>query len=115
MKNLRNSVNLIGHIGDTPEYKELSNGSQLAKFAIATDESYKTKDGKKIEATQWHNIVVWGAQAKTVRDYLKKGSQVMIEGRLTTNIWEDKDNKKHYRTEIITNDFLMLDKKQKSA
>ena len=111
MKNLRNSVNLIGHIGDTPEFKELSNGKYLAKFNIATNESYKNKKGEKVDSTEWHNIVVWGAAAKTVHTYLKKGSQVLVEGRITTNIWEDSDGKKHYRTEIIANDFLMLDKK----
>ncbi len=115
MKNLRNSVNLIGYIGNAPVFTELSNGNQLAKFSIATDESYRNKKGEKIEATQWHNIVVWGKQAKIVDTYLKKGSQVMVEGRLTTNNWEDSDGKKHYRTEIIANEFIMLDKKPKSA
>ena len=112
MKNLNNSVNLLGHIGTSPEFKELSNGNYLAKFSLATNESYKNKKGETVENTQWHNIVIWGAQAKIVRDYLVSGSQVLIEGRLTTNIWEDNDGKKHYRTEIIANEFLMLDKKK---
>ncbi|RLD47128.1 MAG: single-stranded DNA-binding protein [Bacteroidetes bacterium] len=112
MKNLRNSVTLIGHLGDTPEFKELDNGTTLAKFAIATDESYKNKSGEKVDATEWHNLIVWGAQAKTVRDYLKKGSKVMIEGRLTTETWDNKEGVKQYRSQIVVNDFLMLDKKQ---
>jgi single-strand DNA-binding protein len=82
---------------------------------MATDESYKTKDGKKVEATEWHNIIVWGGQAKVVRDYFKKGMQIMVEGRLTTETWDDKDGKKHYRTQIVANDFLMLDSKKQSA
>jgi len=115
MKNLRNSVTLIGHLGNAPEFKELSNGSTLAKFSMATDESYKNKNGEKVEASEWHNLVVWGPKAKIIRDYLTKGSKVMIEGRLTTNSWDDQDGKKHYRTEIMVNEFMMLDSKKQSA
>ncbi|MCK5846421.1 MAG: single-stranded DNA-binding protein [Bacteroidales bacterium] len=112
MKNLRNTVTLIGHLGDAPVFKELDNGTTLAKFSIATDESYKNKNGEKVESTEWHNLIIWGPQAKTVRDYLKKGSKVMIEGRLTTETWDNKEGIKQYRSQIVINDFLMMDKKQ---
>jgi len=115
MKNLNNSVHLLGNIGTAPEFKELSNGSSLAKFSLATNENYKNKEGKTVEKTEWHNIVVWGPQAKIVRDFMKKGSQVLIEGRITTNVWEDQDGKKHYRTQIIANEFLMLNSKTNAA
>ena len=110
MKNLRNTATIIGHI-TAPQFIETQNSS-LAKFSLATNESYKKKDGEKVESTQWHNVLVWGKQAVIVRDYLKKGSHIMVEGKLTTNIWEGTDGKKNYRTEIIANEFLMLDSKK---
>ncbi len=111
MKNLRNTATLIGHIGNAPEFKELENGT-MAKFSLATNDSYKNKNGEKVESTDWHNIIVWGKQAIYVRDYLKKGSHIMVEGKITTNVWEDKDGKKNYSTQIDANDFLMLDSKK---
>ena len=115
MKNLRNTVTLIGHLGNAPEFKELDNGTTLAKFSLATDESYKNKNGDKIESTQWHNLIVWGSLAKTANTYLKKGSYLMIEGRITTETWDNKEGIKQYRTQIVVNEFIMLDSKQKTA
>ena len=109
MKNLKNSVRLIGNLGKAPEVKEAGN-SKLAKFSLATNESYRNAQGEKVTETQWHNIVVWGKQAELVEKYLQKGSEVAIEGKLSTRMWEDKDGKKHYTTEIIASDFLMLGK-----
>ena len=114
MKNLRNSVTLIGHLGAAPEFKEFDNANTLATFSMATDESYKNKKGEKVEHTEWHNLVVWGSKAKAVRDILKKGSHVMIEGRLTTETWENKEGVKQYKSQIVVNEFLALDKKSQN-
>jgi single-strand DNA-binding protein len=114
MKNLRNSVTLIGHLGDEPKIYNFDSGSKKAVFSIATNESYK-KDGEKVEATEWHNIVAWGAQAGFIEKYLKKGSFIAVEGRLTTNKWEDKEGKKQYRTEISLNELTFLEGKKKTA
>ena len=113
MRNLRNSVQLIGRIGDDPKIFNFDSGSKKVSFSLATDESYK-KDGEKVESTEWHNIVSWGAQAGVVEKYLKKGALIAVEGRLTTNRWEDKEGKKQYRTEISLNDFTFLDSKKKT-
>lgn len=112
MKNLRNSVRLIGHVGQNPEIVKFEKGGQIAKFSLATDESYKNKDGEKVEETQWHNLVVSNGLSKVVEQYVKKGQELCIEGRLSTRSWEDKDGKKHYFTEILVNDFLMLGAKK---
>ncbi len=111
MKSLRNSVNLIGRLGQDPEIFTFDNGTRKATLSLATDESYKNKEGEKVEHTEWHTLVVWGSQIKVVETYLKKGMEICIEGRLTYNHWEDKEGKKHYKTEIVVNDFLMLGKK----
>lgn len=108
MNSLKNNVRLIGHLGQNPDVKELSAGKKLAKFSIAINESYKNSEGEKITDTQWHNVTVWGKQAELVGQYLKKGSEVAIEGRLSNNSYTDKDGNKRYSTEIILTEFMML-------
>lgn len=108
MSNLRNSVRLIGRLGQNPELKELSNGKKLAKFSLATNESYKNDAGEKITETQWHNITVWGKQAEQVNKYLKKGSEVAIEGKLSNSAYTDRDGNKRHVTDIILNEFVMI-------
>jgi single-strand DNA-binding protein len=115
MSNLRNSVRLIGHLGQNPELKELSSGKKLAKFSIATNESYKNDSGEKITETQWHNITVWGKQAEQVSKYLKKGSEVAIEGKLSNSSYTDRDGNKKYVTDIILNEFVMIGGKKEQA
>ncbi len=112
MNNLRNRVQLIGHLGTTPEVKELQNGNKMVKLTLATNESYKNQKGEKVKETQWHNIVVWGPQAKIAEKYLEKGKEVCIEGKLNNRTYEDKDGIKRYVTEVICNEILMLGKKQ---
>jgi single-strand DNA-binding protein len=112
MKNLRNSVRLIGRVGQNPEIVKFENGGQIAKFSLATDESYKDKDGKKVEQTEWHNLVVRNGLTKVVEQYVTKGQELCIEGSLSTRSWEDKEGKKHYATEIIVEDMLMLGAKK---
>ncbi len=111
MNNLRNNVQLIGNLGNTPEIITLENGSKLAKFSLATNESYTNKKGEKITDTQWHNIIAWNNTATIVEKFLDKGKEVALQGKLTSRTWEDQDGKKHYITEIVCNEVLMLGSK----
>ncbi len=112
MNALRNRVQLIGHLGNDPEIKSLNGGKNVARFSMATSESYKKENGDKVTETQWHNIVAWNGTAKIVEKLLKKGSEVVVEGKLTSRSWDDKDGKKHYITEIVANEILLLKSKE---
>jgi len=111
MKNLKNKVQLIGHLGANPEVKNLEGGKTLARFSIATNDTYKNAKGEKVEDTQWHNVVTWGKTAEIAEKYLKKGSEVAVEGKLTSRTWEDKEGQKKYTTEVVVHEILMLGKK----
>ncbi|APG60952.1 single-stranded DNA-binding protein [Christiangramia salexigens] len=108
MSTLRNTVQLIGHVGNDPEILNLESGKKLAKFSIATNESYKNAKGEKITDTQWHNIVAWGKTAELVENYVPKGKEVGIEGKLTSRSYEDKEGVKRYITEVVCNELLLL-------
>ena len=110
MSTLRNTVQLIGHVGNDPEIVNLESGKKLAKFSVATNESYKNAKGEKITDTQWHNIVAWGKTAELVENYVPKGKEVGIEGKLTSRSYEDKDGNKRYITEVVCNELLLLGK-----
>ncbi len=110
MSTLRNTVQLIGHVGNEPEIVNLDSGKKLAKFSVATNESYKNAKGEKITDTQWHNIVAWGKTADLVENYVPKGKEVGIEGKLTSRSYEDKDGVKRYITEIVCHELLLLGK-----
>jgi single-strand DNA-binding protein len=112
MNNLRNSVRLIGKLGMNPDVKEIGNDKKLAKFSIATTDSYKNDAGEKISDTQWHNLIAWGNQANIAEKYLKKGHEVAIEGKLTSRSYNDKDGVKKYVTEIVVNEILMIGNKK---
>ena len=112
MSTLRNKVQLIGNLGNNPEIITLDSGKKLAKFSIATNESFKNADGEKVQNTQWHNVVAWNATAEIVEKYLEKGKEIAIEGKLTSRSYEDKDGNKRYVTEIVCNELLMLGGKQ---
>ena len=101
---------LIGHIGNDPEMLNLENGNKIAKFSLATNETYKNKGGEKVSETDWHNVVVFGKQAEIVEKYFKKGSKMLIEGRSKTRSWETEGVKK-YATDVIMNSFEFLDSK----
>ena len=111
MNTLRNKVQLIGNLGNDPEIINLESGKTLAKFSIATNDSYKNAQGEKITDTQWHNIIAWGKTAQIIEKYVTKGKEVAIEGKLTTRSWEDKDGMKRYTTEVVCNELLMLGNK----
>jgi single-strand DNA-binding protein len=111
MKSLRNSVQLIGNLGADPEVKKFDNGKMLARLKVATHESYYNQKGEKVQDTQWHNVTVWGKTAEIAEKYLNKGQEIALEGKLTTNTWEDKEGVKRYSTEIVANELVMLGKK----
>ncbi|MCH4822668.1 single-stranded DNA-binding protein [Gramella lutea] len=110
MSTLRNTVQLIGHVGNDPEIVNLESGKKLAKFSVATNESYKNAKGEKITDTQWHNIVAWGKTAELIENYVPKGKEVGIEGKLTSRSYEDKDGIKRYITEVVCHELLLLGK-----
>ncbi len=106
-----NKVILVGNLGGDPELRYTPAGTAVATFSVATSESWKDKDGNAQERTEWHRIVVWSKLAEIAGEYLKKGSQVYLEGRITTRSWQDKDGVKKYMTEVVAQNFLMLGRK----
>jgi single-strand DNA-binding protein len=111
-----NKVILIGRLGKDPVLKHFSNDNAIAEFSIATDESYKNKEGQKVEQTEWHNIKIpTKKQAEIAEKYLRKGGLVYIEGKIRTRSYDDKDGNKKYITEIICDNFRMLDSKRDSS
>ena len=110
MSTLRNTVRLIGHVGNNPEIVNLESGKKLAKFSIATKESYTNSKGEKITDTQWHRIVAWGKTAELIETYVPKGKEIGIEGKLTSRSYEDKDGVKKYITEVVCNELLLMGK-----
>ncbi len=105
-----NKVILLGTLGKDPELKYTPQGTAVAKFSMATNESYKDKQsGEWKERTEWHNIVCWQRTAEVAAEYLKKGSKAYIEGRITTRSWDDKETgQKKYMTEIVVNDLVLI-------
>lgn len=105
-----NKVILVGHLGKDPEVRHLDGGVTVASFPLATSESYN-KDGRKIEQTEWHNIVMWRGLADIASKYLQKGKLIYIEGKLRTRSFEDKEGHKKYTTEVVAENFTMLGRK----
>nr|NQU93083.1 single-stranded DNA-binding protein [Bacteroidota bacterium] len=110
MKSLRNSVHLVGNLGMDPEVKEVSNGSKMARFSLATSETYNNPSGERMTDTQWHNLVMWGGLAEVAGKFLKKGKQVAVEGKLKSRIYDDKSGNRRHITEIVVNDLVLLGK-----
>jgi single-strand DNA-binding protein len=108
-----NKVILIGRAGKDPEFRQFDN-NQVATISLATSEHYKDKEGKKVETTEWHRVVIWGKQAEIAEKYIKKGSQVYVEGKNKTRSYDDKDGKKVYITEVVCDTFRLLDSKRES-
>ncbi len=111
MNTLRNKVSLIGRLGAQPEVLTFDSGKTLARFSLATNESYKSKDGEWQEITQWHNLTAWGRTAERVAEVLNKGSEVLVEGRIVNNSYETKEGEKRFGTNIEINGFLVLSTK----
>jgi single-strand DNA-binding protein len=110
-----NKVILVGRLGRDPETRYTGAGQAVANFSVATDESYKDRNGERQKRTEWHKIVVWGKQAEIAQQYLKKGSLVFIEGRIQTREWQDKEGNKRTSFEIVANNFRMLGGRAESA
>ncbi|MCD8446274.1 single-stranded DNA-binding protein [Tenacibaculum finnmarkense] len=112
MNTLKNKVQLVGNLGNDPEIITLESGKKLAKFSLATNETYKNSTGEKVTDTQWHNLIAWGKITELIEKYLKKGKEVMVEGKLTYRSYETSEGEKRYVTEITVTEFLMLGAKQ---
>jgi single-strand DNA-binding protein len=108
MNALRNNVRLIGNLGDDPKVRKLDSGKTVANFSIATNEIYRDSKGEKQSETTWHRLVAWGKQAEVVENYVKKGSEIAIDGKISNRSYEDKNGEKHYITEILVNSVLLL-------
>jgi single-strand DNA-binding protein len=115
MNTLRNKVSLIGRLGAQPEVTTFESGRTLARFTMATNESYKDKDGQWQENTQWHTINAWGRIAERVKKALNKGQEVIVEGKLVHQTYETKDGEKRYGTVIEATEFLLLTPKTETA
>lgn len=110
-----NKVILVGNLGADPELRYTPAGSPVATFNVATSDTWKDKDGNVQERTEWHRVVAWNKLAEVAGEYLKKGSQVYVEGRLRTQSWQDKDGSKRFKTEIVAQTFMMLGRKADGA
>jgi single-strand DNA-binding protein len=103
-----NKVMLVGRLGRDPETRYTGGGQAVANFSVATDETYKDRNGERQKRTEWHKIVVWGKQAEIAQQYLKKGSLIFIEGRIQSREWQDKEGQKRTSFEIVASNFRML-------
>ena len=113
--NLDNRVQLLGHLGQDVELRELSQGNKLARFSLATNEFRRTQNGQPEKIATWHNIVAWGQTAATMSEILRKGTKVFIEGKIVYRQYETKTGEKRSQTEIVANNFKKLDRDQKAA
>lgn len=110
MNNLKNKVNLIGRLGVKPEIMTFETGRKLARFSLATNDRYKDKNGEWQEDVQWHNVTVWGKVADRVEKLLEKGQEILLEGKIAYQSYENNQGEKRYSTVIEGNDFMLLNK-----
>lgn len=110
MNAMKNTVQLIGNVGNDPEIKSFDGGKKVANITIATNDSYKNDKGEKVEQTEWHKVVAWGKTADIIEKYVKKGLQIAVEGKLTHRSYDDKNGEKRYITEVVANEVLLLSK-----
>jgi len=115
MNNNRNRVQLIGRLGGDPDIRTFENNRKMARLNIATSEVYKNAKGERVEATEWHAVVAWGPLAERAEEYLYKGQEVLIEGKLTHRQYTDKEGTKRYITEIEASDLIMMGVKKAAA
>jgi len=115
MNTLKNKVHLIGNLGFDPEVREIAKGRKVARLSVATNDSYRNASGEKVTDTQWHTVVAWGQTAEMVERLLRKGSPLVLEGRLVHRSYEAKDGTKRYITEVVMNNFQLLPSKREEA
>ena len=106
-----NKAILVGFVGNDPEVRYLDSGTPVANFRLATSENYTNRSGEKVSQTEWHNVVLWRGLAEIAEKYVKKGTQVYIEGRIRTRAWDDRDGNKRYTTEIVADSMQLLGKR----
>jgi single-strand DNA-binding protein len=111
MNNLRNSITLIGRLGNDPENKTFENGKCLTKISLATNEVYKNQNGEKVEQTQWHKCIAWGKTAELMAQLLSKGKNVAVRGKMTYRSYQDKEGNKRTMPEIVVEEFVSLSEK----
>jgi single-strand DNA-binding protein len=107
-----NKVMIIGHLGRDPEMRYTPSGRPVTSFSVVTTRTWTSAEGERHEESEWFNVVSWGNLAEICNQYLTKGQQVYVEGRLQTRGWEDNDGKKHYRTELVAGEMIMLGERQ---
>lgn len=112
MNNIRNSVRLIGRLGQDPEVKVTANGKSFVRNSVAVTDSYKDQEGKKVENTTWINFIIWGKLGDVMAKWCKKGNQIALEGKLSINTYSDKDGNKRSSAEVIVSEFMMLNSKE---
>lgn len=110
MNTMKNKVQLIGNVGNDPEIKAFDGGKKVVNFTLATNESYKNDKGEKVEQTEWHRISAWGKTADIIEQFVTKGKEIAIEGKLTHRSYDDKNGEKRYITEVVASDVLLLGK-----
>ena len=110
-----NKAILVGFVGNDPEVRYLESGRPVANFRLATTENYTNRNGERVSQTEWHNIVLWRGLAEVAEKYVKKGTQVYIEGRIKTRAWDDRDGNKRYTTEIVADNMTLLSRRGDSA
>ncbi|MFN4893020.1 MAG: single-stranded DNA-binding protein [Bacteroidota bacterium] len=108
---LKNKVQLIGNLGNSPEVRTFEGGRKMARFSMATNENYRNAEGERITETQWHNLIAWGKLADIAERFLEKGKEVAIEGKLINRSYQDREGNKRYVTEIQVNELLLLGSK----
>jgi len=107
MTTMRNSVQLIGNAGNDPEVKTFGNDRKVARLNVATNEYYTNEKGERVKETQWHRVVAWGKIAERIEKNLKKGQEIALSGKLTTNNWEDKEGNKRQTVEVVINELIL--------
>ncbi len=110
-----NKVMIIGHLGRDPEMRYTPSGRPVTTFSVATSRSWNTAEGERREETEWFNVVTWGSLAEICNQHLRKGQQVYIEGRLQTRRWDDPEGKKHFATELVAKEMIMLGDRREGA
>jgi single-strand DNA-binding protein len=111
---LKNSVRLVGNLGNAPEIKTTEGGKKMARFSLATNESYRNAKGEKVTETQWHNLVAWGKVAEIAEKLLQKGTEVTVDGKLVNRTYTDKQGEKKYITEVVVSELLVMGNKPKA-
>lgn len=114
MKTLRNQVQLIGNVGQEPTITNLESGKKVARLSLATNEYFR-KDGKKVQQTNWHTLVAWGKQAELIENYVSKGKEIAVQGKLTSRSYETEKGEKRYATEVVIGEILLMGSKEDAA